>query len=143
MSNPEKGMNVLDDIKYKENHQWIKMLDDITGICGITDFAQNNLGEITFVEFINKIVHSEIGDDEKIAIIESPKNSMDVFSLVSGKVIEINRSLEDSPELLNSDPYGEGWIFKIEVEDISMLDDLLEPDEYLETILPDDFLLDE
>ena len=143
MSNPEKGMNVLDDIKYKENHQWIKMLDDITGICGITDFAQNNLGEITFVEFINKIVHSEIGDDEKIAIIESPKNSMDVFSLVSGKVIEINRSLEDSPELLNSDPYGDGWIFKIEVEDISMLDDLLEPDEYLETILPDDFLLDE
>lgn len=140
MSNPEKGMNVLDDLKYKDNHQWLKMIDDITGICGITDFAQNNLGEITFVEFISKIVNSEIGDDEKIAIIESPKNSIDVFSLVPGKIIEINRTLEDSPELLNSDPYGDGWIFKIEIEDINTLDDLMEPDEYLETILPDDFL---
>jgi len=60
--------------------------------------------------------------------------------MVTGKIIEINRALEDSPELLNDDPYGDGWIFKIEVEDVATLDDLLEPDEYLETILPDDFL---
>jgi len=140
MSNPEKGMNVPDDLKYKENHQWIKMIDDITGICGITDFAQDNLGEITLVEFINNIIGSEMLEDEKIAIIESPKDSVDVYSMVTGKILEINRALEDSPELLNSDPYGDGWIFKIEVEDVMVLDDLLEPDEYLETILPDDFL---
>ena len=140
MSNPDKGMNVPDDLKYNENNQWIKMIDDITGICGITDFAQDILGEITFVEFINNIIGSEISDDEKIAIIESPKDSFDVFSMISGKIIEINRSLEDSPELLNSDPYGDGWIFKIEVEDVRSLDDLLEPDEYMETIIPDDFI---
>ena len=140
MKNPEKGMNVPDDLKYKGNHQWLKMTDDITGICGITDFAQNNLGDITFVEFINNILNSELDEGEKIAIIESPKDSLDVYSIVTGKIIEINRALEDSPELLNTDPYGDGWIFKIEVEDISIFDDLLEPDEYLETILPDDFI---
>ena len=140
MKNPEKGLNVPDDLKYKDNHQWLKMIDDITGICGITDFAQNNLGEITFVEFINNLLNSELNDDEKLAIIESPKDSIDVYSMVTGKIIEINRALEDSPELLNDDPYGDGWIFKIEVEDVATLDDLLEPDEYLETILPDDFL---
>jgi len=140
MKNPEKGLNVPDDLKYKDNHQWLKMIDDITAVCGITDFSQDSLGEITFVEFINNILHSEIGDDEKIAIIESPKDSIDVLSMVAGKIIEINRVLEDSPELLNSDPYGDGWIFKIELEDATMIDDLMEPDEYLETILPDDFL---
>jgi len=140
MNNPEKGMNVPDDLKYKDNHQWLKMIDDITGVCGITDFAQNNLGDITFVEFINNILNSELDEGEKIAIVESPKDSVDVYSIVTGKIIEINRALEDSPELLNSDPYGDGWIFKIEVEDVSMLDELLEPDEYLETILPDDFI---
>jgi len=142
MRNPEKGMNVPDDLKYKENHQWLKMIDDITGVSGITDFAQSKLGEITFVEFINNILNSELTEDEKIAIIESPKDSTDVYSIVSGKIIEINRSLEDSPELLNTDPYGDGWIFKIEVEDFTTIDDLMEPDEYLETILPDDFLED-
>jgi len=140
MKNPEKGLNVPDDLKYKDNHQWLKMIDDITAVCGITDFSQDSLGEITFVEFINNILHSEIGDDEKIAIIESPKDSIDVLSMVAGKIIEINRVLEDSPELLNSDPYGDGWIFKIELEDATMIDDLMEPDEYLETILPDDFI---
>ena len=140
MSNPEKGMNVPDDLKYRENHQWIKMIDDITGICGITDFAQDSLGDITFVEFINNIIGSQNTEDEKIAIIESPKDSFDVYSMVAGKILEINRSLEDSPELLNSDPYGDGWIFKIELEDVMVLEDLLEPDEYLETILPDDFI---
>jgi len=81
-----------------------------------------------------------MSDDEKIAIIESPKDSFDVFSMISGKILEINRTLEDSPELLNSDPYGDGWLFKIEIEDMMSLDDLLEPDEYMETILPDDFI---
>lgn len=140
MSNNEKGMNVPDDLKYRENHQWIKMIDDITGICGITDFAQDSLGDITVVEFINNISGGEILEDEKIAIIESPKESLDVYGMVTGRIIEINRALEDSPELINSDPYGDGWIFKIEIEDAMAIDDLIEPDEYLETILPDDFI---
>lgn len=140
MSNPEKGMNVPDDLKYKENHHWIRLIDDITAICGITDYAQNSVGEITLVEFINNITNSEILEGEKIAIIESPRNSIDVYAIVSGKIIEINRALEDSPELVNEDPYGDGWIFKIEIEDVMSIEDLLEPDEYLESILPEDFI---
>lgn len=140
MKNPEKGMNVPDDLKYSDNHQWIKMIDDITGICGITDFCQNSLGEITFIEFINNITNCLLNDNEKVAIIESLKNSFDVLSTITGKIIEINMNLEDSPEFISTDPYGDGWIFKIEVEDIDSIDDLMEPDEYLETIMPDDFL---
>ncbi len=140
MKNAEKGMNVPDDLKYNDNHQWIKMIDDITGICGITDFSQNNLGEITFIEFINNIANCEVNEKEKIAIIESIKESLDIYSIVSGKIIDINRNLEDSPEIVNNDPYGEGWIFKIEVEDIDNIDDLMDPDEYLEIIMPEDFL---
>ena len=140
---PEKGLNVPDDLKYSETQFWIRMSDDITGTCGITDFAQNSVGDITFVEFINNILHLEIDTDEKIALIESPSDTLDIYSIVPGKIIEINRSLEDDPDLLNNDPYGDGWIYRIEVDDSISLDELLEPDEYLETIIPDDLVVDE
>ena len=139
MSEIDREMIIPDDLKYTTNHQWIKMIDDITGICGITDFAQNSIGEVILVEFINNIVNTEIEDGEKIAIIESLNNSIDIFSILPGKIIEINRPLEDSPELLNDDPYEDGWIYKIELEDVLLLEDLLEPDEYIENLLPDDF----
>jgi glycine cleavage system H protein len=139
MNNKEKEMNIPDDLKYSEDHQWIKMIDDITGICGITDFAQNDLGEIVLVEFINNIVNRETEKGEKIAIIESLKDSIDIFSILPGKILEINRYLEDSPELINSSTYEDGWIYKIELEDALLLEDLLEPDEYIENIMPDDF----
>ncbi|MCL2155003.1 MAG: glycine cleavage system protein GcvH [Leptospirales bacterium] len=133
----EKGMNIPDDLKYHENHQWLKIVDDITVICGITDFLQDSFGEISLVEFINKILNSEIETGEKIAIVESTKNSIDIKAICSGRVIEINRVLEESPELINSDPYGDGWIYKIEVEDITMVNDILDPDEYLDIIFTD------
>jgi len=139
MSEIDREMIIPDDLKYTTNHQWIKMVDDITGICGITDFAQNSIGEVILVEFINNIVNTEIEDGEKIAIIESLNNSIDIFSILPGKIIEINRPLEDSPELLNDDPYEDGWIYKIELEDVLLLEDLLEPDEYIENLLPEDF----
>jgi len=137
-NNQEKGMNIPDELKYHENHQWLKMIDDITVICGITDFIQDNIGEIILVEFINNILSSEIEVDDKIAIIESSKNSIDIKAITSGRVIEINRVLEEAPELINSDPYGDGWIYKIEVEDITKLNSILEPDEYLDIIFTDD-----
>jgi len=139
MSETDRDMIIPDDLKYTANHQWIKMIDDITGICGITDFAQNSIGEVILVEFINNIVNTEIEDGEKIAIIESLNNSIDIFSILPGKIIEINRPLEDSPELLNDDPYEDGWIYKIELEDILLFENLLEPDEYIENLLPEDF----
>lgn len=140
MRNHERGMNVPDDLKYNKNNLWIKMIDDITGICGITDFAQNELGDIVFFEYMNNVLNSELEENEKIAIVESTKDSLDILTIHSGKIIEINRVIEDSPELINEDPYGEGWIFKIELEDSSAIEDLLEPDEYLEMIMPDDLL---
>jgi glycine cleavage system H protein len=138
--NQEKEMNIPEDLKYHESHQWLKIVDDINVICGVTDFLQDSIGEIALVEFINNILNSEIEADENIAIMESTKNSADIKAITSGRVIEINRALEDSPELINSDPYGDGWIYKIEIEDITKLNDILEPDEYLDIIFTEDFL---
>jgi glycine cleavage system H protein len=137
-NNQENGMNIPDDLKYHESHIWLKMIDDITVICGITDYLQDSIGEITLVEFINNILNSEIEIGEKLAIIESTENSIDIKAITSGIVIEINRDLEESPELVNSDPYGEGWIYKIEIDDITKLDNILEPDEYLDLIFKED-----
>jgi glycine cleavage system H protein len=137
-NNQERGMNIPDELKYRENHQWLKIIDDITIICGVTDYIQDSIGEINLVEFINNILNSEIEPGEKIAIIESIKDSMDIKAFVSGRVIEINRDLEESPELINSDPYGDGWIYKLEINDTTMLNDILEPDEYLDIIFTED-----
>jgi len=138
MKKPEKGMNVPDDLLYTENHEWIRMLDDITGVCGITDHAQNDLGEIVFVDYITNIVHTVVDRGENIVIVESPKATLDVHAPVPGTVATVNRDAEDSPEVINSDPYGEGWLFKIELKNRDDLDDLLTPDEYQEIIAPRD-----
>jgi len=137
-NNKERGMNIPDDLKYHEKHQWLKIIDDITIICGLTDYIQDTIGEINLVEFINNISNSEIETGEKIAIIESIKDSVDIKSIVSGRVIEINRDLEETPELVNSDPYGDGWIYKIEINDAAMLNGILDPDEYLDIIFTED-----
>ena len=137
-NNQEKGMNIPDDLKYHEKHQWLKMIDDITMICGITDYFQNSMGEINLVEFINNILNSEIETGEKIVIVESTKSSTDIKAIASGRIIDINRDLEESPELINNDPYGDGWIYKIEIDDTNILNDILEPDEYLDIIFTED-----
>jgi len=134
MKKPERGMNVPDDLLYTDNHEWIRMIDDITGICGLTDYAQNNLGEIVFIEFINNIVHTKVETRETVLIVESPKATADLFAPVSGIIVTVNRDAEDSPELINDDPYGDGWLFKIEIRDRAELDDLMGPDEYMEMI---------
>ena len=138
MKKIEKGMYVPDDILYTENHEWIRMVDDITGICGMTDYAQHNLGEIAFVEFISNIIHTNVLNGENIVIVESAKATFDVHSPVAGVIITVNRDAEDSPEIINSDPYGEGWLFKIEIKNNADLDDLLRPDEYQELVTPRD-----
>jgi len=135
MSKPEeKGMNVPGDLLYTEDHEWIRLTDDKTGICGITDHAQNALGDIVFVEFLSNIVHSKVSKRETVAVVESPKAASDVYSPAPGTITTVNRTLEESPELINKDPYGDGWLFKMEITDRSSLDSLLKPSEYMNLI---------
>ncbi len=101
---------VKDDRKYSKDHEWIKVEDDLV-VVGITDFAQNSLHEITFVEI------SEVGTvleaNSECGLVESMKASSDIFSPVGGEIVEVNKELEDAPEIVNEDPYGKGWMFKL------------------------------
>ncbi len=134
MSKPEKGMNVPEDLLYTEDHEWIRITDEKNGVCGITDHAQNSLGDIVFVEFLTNIVHSRVAKRETVAVVESPKAASDVYSPVAGTITTVNRSVEETPELINRDPYGEGWLFKIEISDKGNLSSLLKPSDYLKLI---------
>lgn len=120
-------MNLPENLKYTKNHEWLRIESDEAFI-GITDFAQGELGDIVFVEV--ETVGEEINKGETFGTIEAVKTVSDIFMPVSGKVIEFNEKLEDTPELVNSDPYGEGWIIKISVKDISEADDLHTSSEY-------------
>lgn len=136
MKKTEKSIYVPEDLQYTESHEWIRMIDDITGICGITDYAQLNLGELAFVEFISNIIHTRVSMNENIVILESVKAAFDVHSPVTGRIVTVNRDAEDSPELINTDPYGDGWLFKIEISNRDELDELLSPEEYQELVAP-------
>ena len=102
------------DLKFLDSHEWIKV-DDNTAIVGISDYAQNELGEVVFVEL------PAIGDEfvlgDEAAVVESVKAASEVYTPISGEVIEVNDTLEESPELVNTSPYEEGWFFKLEVSD--------------------------
>ena len=118
---------VLKDLMYTNDHEWAKFEDDIVTI-GITDFAQSELGDIIFVELPE--IGREIEKDEAFSTIEAVKTVTDLLSPVTGKVIEINDEIEDSPEFVNEDCYGKGWFVKIEISDLSEKDSLLTSDDY-------------
>jgi len=124
-------MDLPQNIKYTKEHEWVKIDDDILMV-GITDHAQSELGDIIFIEFPD--LNQVISKDEPFGTIEAVKTVADLFAPVSGKIIEINQDLEDNPELVNSDPYGEGWIVKITDFDKSQLDALLDLNNYKEII---------
>ena len=124
--------SIPDDLKYTEGHEWLRMEDDFSGVCGITDYAQEQLTDIVFVELPE--VNIEVNQGEQVAVVESVKAVSDVYSPVAGKIIGINNELEDSPELINNDPYGDGWIFKIDVKDSAEIVDLMNSDEYRELL---------
>jgi len=124
-------MSIPEEIKYTKEHEWIS-LDDEVAIIGITDHAQSQLGDIVFVELPD--VNSEINQNETFGVIEAVKTVADLFAPVKGLIIEINSSLEDSPDLINSDPYGTGWIIKVKVSDSSQYDGLMSSNEYKEFI---------
>ena len=120
-------MNIPDDIKYTKEHEWIKVQGN-EAIVGITDYAQGELGDIVFLEI--ETVGEELGKDEVFGTVEAVKTVSDLFMPVSGKVLEVNTKLEGTPELVNKDPYGEGWLIKITVKNPEELDELFDSDGY-------------
>lgn len=120
-------MNIPEELKYTEEHEWVKIEGNIATI-GITDFAQGELGDIVYLEIDS--LDSEIALNQVFGTVEAVKTVSDLFMPVGGKVIEMNSTLEDNPELVNEDPYGEGWIIKIDISDLSEVDSLLSPEDY-------------
>ena len=118
---------MTENLKYSKDHEWVKLEGDIATV-GITDFAQKQLTDIVFVELPDKGKQAEA--DKQLAVVESVKSVSDVISPVSGEVIEVNEKLVDNPEVINSDPYGEGWFFKIMLKDKAELDKLMSKEEY-------------
>jgi len=122
-------MSTIDtDLKYTKNHEWLRLEDDFDATCGISDYAQEMLASIVFVDL--PYVGAEVKQGEAIAAVESAKAVSDILSPVTGVITAVNKELEDAPELVNSDPYGDGWIFKIDVTRTLELEDLLDADEY-------------
>ena len=124
-------MNVPDDLRYSTDHEWIRNEDGRLRV-GITDFAQDNLGDVVFVQVPE--VGGSIDVGASVSEVESTKSVSDIYAPVSGTVVEVNGELETAPELLNSDPYGSGWIFVIEPSDPAQLDLLLDSAGYLSLI---------
>jgi glycine cleavage system H protein len=120
-------MNIPEELKYTEEHEWIRLEGNIATV-GITDFAQSELGDIVYIEV--DTLDSEINSNDVFGTVEAVKTVSDLFMPVTGKVIEVNSSLEDAPEVVNDDPYGQGWIIKIEVTDPADVENLMSSDNY-------------
>jgi glycine cleavage system H protein len=120
------------DLKYIETHQWVRVDADGTATVGITDFAQEQLGDVVYIGVPE--VGETVTGGEEAGVAESVKSASDVFSPVTGEVIEINESLEDEPEKVNEDPYGDGWLFKVKLADQGELDGLMDAAAYAERV---------
>ena len=117
----------LKNLKYTKDHEWVRIEDDIAYV-GITDFAQGELGDIVYVEI--ETLNETIEMSDVFGTVEAVKSVSDLFMPITGEIIEINDKLESEPELVNTDPYGEGWMVKIKYDDVSQLDSLLDLDGY-------------
>jgi len=122
-----KQMNIPANLKYTKDHEWISLDGDVATV-GITDFAQKELGDIVYVEV--ETLDQTLDKDEVFGTVEAVKTVSDLFLPLSGEIIEFNESLETSPEKVNSDPYGEGWMVKVKVSDVSDFENLLDSEAY-------------
>lgn len=129
--NQIKQMNLPENLKYTKDHEWVRIEGDVAYV-GITDFAQSELGDIVYVDI--DTVDKDINQEDVFGTVEAVKTVSDLFSPLSGTVLEFNEKLEGSPELVNSDPYGEGWIIKMSISDNSQVNDLLSAEAYRELI---------
>lgn len=125
------SMNLPEDLKYTKDHEWVKIEGDIATV-GVTDFAQSELGDIVYVDV--ESVDETLDRDEIFGSIEAVKTVSDLYLPVSGEIVEFNDSLEDEPEKVNADPYGEGWMIKIKFSDTAELEDLLSAAQYKEIV---------
>ncbi|RZN84771.1 MAG: glycine cleavage system protein GcvH [Winogradskyella sp.] len=120
-------MNIPADLKYTKDHEWVKIEGD-TATIGITDFAQGELGDIVYVEV--ETLDETLDIEEVFGTVEAVKTVSDLFLPLSGEIVEFNETLEDEPELVNTDPYGAGWMIKLKYSDDSQLEDLMSADDY-------------
>lgn len=122
-------MNFDKAAKYQESHEWIRKDGDIL-VCGISDYAQDSLGDIVFVEFPE--VGSALKKGDAFGVVESVKAASDVYMPVSGEIVEVNNNVEENTEIVNQDPFGDGWLIKIKPDDESEMKDLMDADKYEE-----------
>ena len=120
-------MNIPAELKYTKDHEWVKIDGDVATV-GITEFAQSELGDIVYVEI--ETVGETIDQEEVFGSVEAVKTVSDLFMPLSGEILEFNENLESNPELVNSDPYGEGWMIKVKLSDTSQIDGLLDASAY-------------
>jgi len=121
-------MDIPGDLKFAPSHEWVRVEDDGTITVGISNHAQEQLGDLVFVE--TPEIDHQCEAEEGIAVVESVKAASDIYAPVAGKITDTNPALADSPELVNSDPYGDGWIFKLAPDEIDDIDNLMNPDDY-------------
>ena len=121
---------IRSNLRYRESHEWVRIEDDGTVVVGISDHAQGELGDMVFVELPEPGMTYDQG--EVCAVVESVKAASDIYAPLSGEVIKANAQLEDSPELVNSDPYGDGWLFRLMPSDASQVNGLMEAGAYAE-----------
>ncbi|MCK4700574.1 MAG: glycine cleavage system protein GcvH [Bacteroidales bacterium] len=124
-------MKIPENLKYTKDHEWVRVEEDFAYI-GVTNFAQGELGDVVFVEIETE--GESLDKEEVFGTIEAVKTVSDMFMPISGEVLEVNPKIEDEPELVNKDPYGEGWLVKISIADSSELDELLTPEQYNDLI---------
>ena len=123
---------IPNDLKYNDSHEWVRLEADGSVTVGITDHAQEALGDVVFVEVPAE--GRELSTGSSAGVVESVKAASDVYSPLTGVVVEVNSALADKPETINEDAYGEGWLFVVEAEDADQLNDLLGPDDYAELL---------
>ncbi len=124
--------NIPSELKYATSHEWVRNEGDGIVTVGISEHAQDLLGDMVFVELPDVGDNISTGDD--VAVAESVKAASDIYAPISGEVIEINEDLEDSPELVNADAFGDGWLFKVKLDDASELENLLDAEGYKDSI---------
>ena len=125
-------MNIPSNLKYTKEHEWVRLEGD-EAVIGITDFAQSELGDIVFIEI--ETLGEELDQEEVFGTVEAVKTVSDLFMPISGEVMVFNEELEDTPEKVNQDPYGDGWMIRVKIDDTSQLNELLSAEEYQNLIL--------
>ena len=126
-------MEFPDNLRYTKSHEWVRVEDDGSVVMGITDYAQDAMGDLVFIE-LPEVSDESVAKEEAYAVVESVKAVQDVYAPLTGRVTEVNDELPNSPEVVNQDPYGDGWMVRMEIEVEAELDELMEAAEYEEMV---------